>query len=161
MFGKVMSIPDEIMVKYFRLASTEDVSRIDEIERGLAAGELHPNKVKRSLARNIVAAYYSEEAAVAAEADFDLKFKDHGFPADAPTFAADLTPAEDGTVYFAKLMVDAGVAQSVSEGSSSYRRRRREGQRQRLGEFKGYNVAAELLTNAEIQVGKKKFLRLV
>lgn len=160
MFGKVMSIPDEIMVKYFRLASTEDVSRIDEIERGLAAGELHPNKVKRSLARNIVAAYYNEEAAVAAEADFDLKFKDHGFPADAPTFAADLTPAEDGTVYFAKLMVDAGVAQSVSEA-----RRLIDGGGVKVNgtalEAKSYNVSAELLPHAEIQVGKKKFLRLV
>ena len=63
MFGKVMSIPDELMVKYYRLASTVSVSEIDEIERGLAADELHPNKVKRSLARNIVAAYYDEDAA--------------------------------------------------------------------------------------------------
>lgn len=69
MFGKVMSIPDELMVKYYRLASTEDVSAIDEIERGLAAGELHPNKVKRALARNIVAAYYDSDSAVAAESE--------------------------------------------------------------------------------------------
>ncbi|MEE1479541.1 MAG: tyrosine--tRNA ligase, partial [Slackia isoflavoniconvertens] len=58
MFGKVMNIPDELMVKYYRLASTESVAKIDEIEAGLAADELHPNKVKRALARNIVAAYY-------------------------------------------------------------------------------------------------------
>ena len=68
MFGKVMSIPDEIMVKYFRLASTLSVDEIDSIEAGLAAGELHPNKVKRQLAANIVAAYHGEEAAGAAEA---------------------------------------------------------------------------------------------
>ena len=77
MFGKVMNIPDELMVKYYRLASTESVAKIDEIEAGLAADELHPNKVKRALARNIVAAYYDEAAAEAAEADFDLKFKAH------------------------------------------------------------------------------------
>ena len=54
MFGKVMSIPDELMVKYYRLASALPVDQIDEIERGLAADELHPNKVKRALAKNIV-----------------------------------------------------------------------------------------------------------
>ena len=51
MFGKVMSIPDELMVKYYRLASALPVDEIDEIERGLAADELHPNKVKRALAQ--------------------------------------------------------------------------------------------------------------
>ena len=160
MFGKVMSIPDELMVKYYRLASTEDVAAIDEIERGLAADELHPNKVKRALARNIVAAYYDEASAEAAEADFDLKFKEHGFPEDAPTFAADLTPGEDGTVYFAKLLVDAGVAPSVSEA-----RRLIDGGGVKVNgeavEAKRYNVAPDFLKEAKIQVGKKKFVRLV
>ena len=94
MFGKVMNIPDELMVKYYRLASTESVAKIDEIEAGLAADELHPNKVKRALARNIVAAYYDEAAAEAAEADFDLKFKAHGFPADAPGAPMPISPAK-------------------------------------------------------------------
>ena len=160
MFGKVMSIPDELMVKYYRLASTEDVSRIDEIERGLAAGELHPNKVKRALARNIVAAYYDEGVAQTAEADFDLKFKEHGFPEDAPTYEADLTPGEDGTVYFAKLLVDAGAAASVSEA-----RRLIDGGGVKVNgepvEAKRYNVEPAFLSEAKIQVGKKKFIRLV
>ncbi len=159
MFGKVMSIPDELMVKYYRLASTASVAEIDEIERGLAAEELHPNKVKRALARNIVAAYHDEEAAAAAEADFDLKFKEHGFPADAPVFEADLTPNDEGKVYFAKVLVDAGAAQSVSEA-----RRLIDGGAVKVNgealEAKAYNVAPELLVAAEVQVGKKKFFRL-
>ncbi|WP_417754456.1 tyrosine--tRNA ligase [Slackia isoflavoniconvertens] len=159
MFGKVMNIPDELMVKYYRLASTESVAKIDEIEAGLAADELHPNKVKRALARNIVAAYYDEAAAVAAEADFDLKFKAHGFPADAPVFDADLTPGEDGMVYFAKVIVDAGAAQSVSAA----RRLIDEGAVRVNGEAlaaKSYNLAPESLKGAEVQVGKKKFFKL-
>ena len=159
MFGKVMNIPDELMVKYYRLASTESVAKIDEIEAGLAAGELHPNKVKRALARNIVAAYYDEAAAEAAEADFDLKFKAHGFPADAPIFDADLTPGEDGMVYFAKVIVDAGAAQSVSAA----RRLIDEGAVRVNGEAlaaKSYNLAPESLKGAEVQVGKKKFFKL-
>ena len=159
MFGKVMNIPDELMVKYYRLASTESVAKIDEIEAGLAADELHPNKVKRALARNIVAAYYDEAAAEAAEADFDLKFKAHGFPADAPVFDADLTLGEDGMVYFAKVIVDAGAAQSVSAA----RRLIDEGAVRVNGEAlaaKSYNLAPESLKGAEVQVGKKKFFKL-
>ena len=159
MFGKVMNIPDELMVKYYRLASTESVAKIDAIEAGLAADELHPNKVKRALARNIVAAYYDEAAAEAAEADFDLKFKAHGFPADAPVFDADLTPGEDGMVYFAKVIVDAGTAQSVSAA----RRLIDEGAVRVNGEAlaaKSYNLAPESLKGAEVQVGKKKFFKL-
>ena len=86
MFGKVMSIPDELMVKYYRLASTVPVDEIDEIERGLAADELHPNKVKRALARNLVQAYYDAEQAAAAEAQFDLVFKQHEIPDDIPEY---------------------------------------------------------------------------
>ena len=159
MFGKVMNIPDELMVKYYRLASTESVAKIDEIEAGLAADELHPNKVKRALARNIVAAYYDEAAAEAAEADFDLKFKAHGFPADASVFDADLTPGEDGMVYFAKVIVDAGAAQSVSAA----RRLIDEGAVRVNGEAlaaKSYNLESESLKGAEVQVGKKKFFKL-
>ena len=94
MFGKVMSIPDELMVKYYRLASALPVDEIDEIERGLAADELHPNKVKRALAQNIVAAYYDEAAAQAAEEQFDLVFKQHAVssrPISPPTTRAPST----------------------------------------------------------------------
>ena len=160
MFGKVMSIPDELMIKYYRLASTLPVAEIDQLEKDLAEDKLHPNKVKRALARNIVTAYYDEEAAQQAEADFDLKFKEHGFPEDAPTFEADLTPGEDGTVYFAKLLVNAKVAQIVSEA-----RRLIDGGGVKInGEAlapKSYNLKPEQLQGAEIQAGKKKFLRLV
>lgn len=160
MFGKVMSIPDELMVKYYRLASTLPVAEVDQLEADLAADKLHPNKVKRALARNIVSAYYDEEAAAQAEADFDLKFKQHGFPEDAPTFKADLTPGEDGTVYFAKLLVNAKAAQSVSDA-----RRLIDGGGVKINgealEPKSYNLKPEQLKDAKIQVGKKKFLRLV
>ena len=160
MFGKVMSIPDEIMVKYFRLASTVPVDEIDEIERGLAADELHPNKVKRQLARNIVAAYHGEEAAVAAEEQFDLVFKAHEIPDDIPEFAADLTPNDEGKVYLAKLLADAGLAQSTGEA-----RRLIDGGGVKVNgqpvPAKSYNVEPSLLEGATIQVGKRKFAKLV
>ena len=160
MFGKVMSIPDELMVKYYRLASTESVSAIDEIEAGLANDELHPNKVKRALARNIVAAYYDEEQANAAEEQFDLVFKKHDVPDDIAEYTPDLTPNEEGLVYLAKIIHDAGLAQSVGEA-----RRLIDGGGVKLnGDAvapKVYNVEPEKLKDCVLQVGKRKFIKLV
>lgn len=160
MFGKVMSIPDELMVKYYRLASTVPVDQIDAIEKGLAADEIHPNRCKRDLAQNIVAAYYDEEAAKEAEAAFDRQFKQHEVPEDIPEYAADLTPNEEGTVYLAKLIADSGLTKSTGDA----RRMIDQGGVKINGEAvaaKAYNVAPESLSGAVIQVGKRKFVRLV
>ena len=160
MFGKVMSIPDELMVKYYRLASTVPVDQIDAIEKGLAADEIHPNRCKRDLAQNIVAAYYDEEAAKEAEVAFDRQFKQHEVPEDIPEFAADLTPNEEGTVYLAKLIADSGLTKSTGDA----RRMIDQGGVKINGEAvaaKAYNVAPESLSGAVIQVGKRKFVRLV
>ncbi|MGI6104921.1 MAG: tyrosine--tRNA ligase [Raoultibacter sp.] len=159
-FGKVMSIPDELMIKYYRLASTCSVDEIENIEKGLEAGELHPNKVKRALAQNIVAAYYSAEEAQAAEDQFDLVFKQHEIPDDIPEYQADLTPNDEGLVYLAKLIADAGLAPSTGEA-----RRLIDGGGVKVnGEAvaaKSYNLDPALLKDAVIQVGKRKYVKLV
>lgn len=160
MFGKVMSIPDELMVKYYRLASTVPVDQVDAIEKGLAADEIHPNRCKRDLAQNIVAAYYDEEAAKEAEAAFDRQFKQHEVPEDIPEFAAGLTPNEEGTVYLAKLIADSGLTKSTGDA----RRMIDQGGVKINGEAvaaKAYNVDPSTLEGAVIQVGKRKFVRLV
>ena len=160
MFGKVMSIPDELMVKYFRLASTCPVDKVDEIEKQLAAGELDPNKTKRALARNIVAAYHSEEEAQHAEEQFDQVHKFHDMPDEIPEFKADLTPNDEGKVYLAKLLVNAGL-----QGSTSEARRLIDGGGVKInGEqvpAKCYNVEPEKLAGAVLQAGKRKFVKLV
>lgn len=160
MFGKVMSIPDALMVKYYRLASTVPVDQVDEIERALASGEADPNRTKRALAANIVAAYHGAEAATEAEAAFDRVFKSHDVPEDIPEYAADLTPNDEGKVYLARLIADAGMASSVGEA-----RRLIDGGGVRIdGEAvpaKAYNVDPAALKGAVLQVGKRKFARLV
>ena len=160
MFGKVMSIPDELMPRYYRLASTLSVDEVDEIERALANGELHPNKAKRALARNIVALYHDEAAAEEAEAQFDRVFKQHEAPEEIPEFSADLTPNEDGKVYLAKLLHDAGMAPSIGEA-----RRLIDGGGVKINgaavPAKSYNVEPSELEGATVQVGKRKFVKLV
>ena len=160
MFGKIMSIPDELMPRYYRLASTLSVDEVDEIERALANDELHPNKAKRALACNIVALYHDEAAAEEAEAQFDRVFKQHEAPEEVPGFSADLTPNEDGKVYLAKLLHDAGMAPSIGEA-----RRLIDGGGVKInGETvpaKSYNVDPAVLEGATVQVGKRKFVKLV
>ena len=159
MFGKIMSIPDEIMIKYYRLASTVDVDEIDRIEAGLAADELHPNKVKRALARNIVESYYSAEEAAAAEEAFDKLFKQHEIPEDIPEFTFDFEVNDEGKVYFAKLLVEMKLAQSAGEA-----RRLIDGGGVKVNgtalEPKAYNVDPAMLGGVVIQVGKRKFARI-
>ncbi len=160
MFGKVMSIPDELMIKYYRLASSVPVDEIDQIEAGLADGSLHPNVIKRQLARNIVATYHDEALAEMAEKNFDKLFKQHEIPDDIDEFVADLTPNEDGLVYLARIMVDAKMASSMGEA-----RRLIDGGGVKLdGEAlapRSYNVAPERLKGAILQVGKRKFVRII
>lgn len=159
MFGKVMSIPDELMIKYYRLASTESIDAIDALEAGLADGSLHPNEVKRALGRNIVAAYYDEAAAQSAEEKFDLVFKQHEMPEDIPEYQADLTPNDEGLVYLAKLLADSGLAASAGEA-----RRLIDGGGVKIDgaavEAKEYNLAPERLQGAVLQVGKRKYIKL-
>ncbi len=160
MFGKVMSIPDELMVKYFRLASTMPVDEVDRIEEGLKNDELHPNKVKRQLARNIVAAYYDEQTAADAEGQFDQIFKNHEVPDDIPECSVDLTPNDEGKVYLAKLLAEADLASGTGEA-----RRLIDGGGVKInGEtvpVKQYNVDPSALVGATLQVGKRKFVKLV
>ncbi len=158
-FGKVMSIPDELMVKYFRLASTVPVDEIDGIEKGLAADELHPNKVKRSLARNIVSAYYDDDAALASEQHFDKVFKQHEAPDDVPLYEGEIETNDEGLVYLPGLMAAASLAQSAGEA-----RRLIDGGGVKVNGValppKSYNVDPDNLSGTTLQVGKRKFLRL-
>ena len=160
MFGKVMSIPDELMSKYFRLASTISVDEIEQIEAGLASGELHPNLMKRKLARNIVELYHGEQAAADAEEAFDRVFKKHDIPEDIDEIAFKFTLNDDGLVYLPAVMAQIKFAQSASEG----RRLIDSGGVKIDGEqleAKSYNVEPSKLEGAVLQVGKRKFCRFV
>jgi tyrosyl-tRNA synthetase len=112
MFGKVMSIPDELMSKYFRLCTPIDVADVDDIEAGLSTGELHPNATKRRLAREIVALYHGSAAAEAAEVGFDLVFKAHAIPEEIPDKDVQL----GDEVYLPGLLVELGLVGTASEG---------------------------------------------
>lgn len=160
MFGKTMSIPDEMIAKYYRLASSKSLDEVEAIEASLADGTGDPYQLKRALARDLITTYHSAEDAVAAEAEFDRVFKENQLPEDIAEVSLDLTPGEDGTVYLAGLLKDAGLAPSAGEA-----RRLIDGGGVKIDGVavapKSYNIdPACLKSGVVLQVGKRKFARL-
>jgi len=156
MFGKVMSIPDELTVKYFRLCTPLDVGEVDSIEVGLTGGELHPNATKRRLAREIVALYYDAADAEAAEAGFDRVFKQHAMPEDIPEFVVEF----DDEVYLPGMMQALGLVGTSSDG----RRMIDQGGVRIDGlalDPRTYTYARAQVENRVLQVGKRRYVRPV
>lgn len=155
MFGKVMSIPDEVMVKYYRLCTAMPVDDVDEIEARLSAGLEHPNAAKRRLAREIVALYHSTEAAMEAEAAFDRVFKERQAPEDIVERVVEMAE----TVHLPALLSAVGLVASNAEG----RRVIDQGGVRISGAVvapKAYDIPASEVDGAVVQVGKRKFARV-
>ena len=115
MFGKLMSIPDNLMRDYFELCTDVPLEEIDSIESGLASGKLHPMEVKKRLAREIVTIYHSAEAASEAQAEFERVFSQREVPEQMPEVTLSPEDLTDGSIWIAKLLVKAGLAPSTSE----------------------------------------------
>jgi len=156
MFGKVMSIPDSLTVKYYRLATPLPVEEIEEIETGIASGDVHPGVQKRHLARAIVEVYHDAEAAVDAEAAFDRVFKRHEAPADVPQVQVE----HADPVHLPALLKELGFASSNAEG-----RRLIDGGGVRIdGEgvaARVYDLPWEAVSGRIVQAGKRQFARPV
>jgi tyrosyl-tRNA synthetase len=156
MFGKVMSVPDGLLVKYFRLLTDVGPDEVDRIAAGLQSGELHPGETKRRLGREIVALYHSDAAATAAEQRFDTQFVARQVPADIPSFAL----GDTGEWFLPSLLQQAGLCASGSEA-----RRQVSGGAVRLdGEpltDATTTLRREELLDRVLQVGKRRFVRLV
>ncbi|SHN55855.1 tyrosine--tRNA ligase [Desulfovibrio litoralis] len=89
MFGKIMSISDELMWRYFELISTKSLSEIQALKQAVEKGEKHPKTVKEDLAQEITAMYHSKTAAEEARTQFNAVFKTGGVPDDAPTYTCE------------------------------------------------------------------------
>lgn len=110
-YGKVLSISDTLMWRYFELLSDLSVEEIDNLKKRMDGGGLHPKAVKQQLARELTARFYNKEAALEAERHFETVFQKGGVPEDVPVYSAG-----DAEVPLANLMVDAGMVKSTSEG---------------------------------------------
>jgi tyrosyl-tRNA synthetase len=169
MFGKVMSIPDEMIGKYYRLASTVSVDEADAIDAALASGEADPYALKRRLAANIVDLYHGDGAGAAAEAAFDSLFKEKKLPENIDEVAVEIQVNDNGRVYLPAVLVAAGL----SKGTGAARRDIDGGAVKIYPLVDGevgdevavesgtYEVEPALVEGAILQLGKRKFAKLV
>ena len=112
-FGKIMSVSDELMFRYYELLSDLSVQEIASLKEKMESGELHPKDVKVRLAKELTARFYDEDAAVKAERNFAQVFTKHVLPEDLPEF--EMT-AEEEQIWLPKLLLEAGLVKSTSDG---------------------------------------------
>ena len=154
MFGKVMSIPDNVMRKYFELAT--DVS-IEDIQQ-LLDEKTHPRTAKVALAKAIVTRYHNLQAAEAAAEEFDRVFKEGALPDEIPIISIPDGELENGKIWITKLIVSCKFAATNGEA-------------RRLIQQGGVSVNSETINdptlNIEItpgmtlKVGKRRFAKIV
>ncbi|MDT8068738.1 MAG: tyrosine--tRNA ligase [Terriglobia bacterium] len=118
MFGKLMSINDDLMWRYYELLTDLTTKQIEEMKWKVSDGSLHPMQAKKDLAKKIIADFHSGEAAQNAEADWTRQFQKDETPENLETVnvnVSDLSPNGDGAVKLDKLLVKAGLAESGSD----------------------------------------------
>lgn len=150
MYGKVMSLPDNVMPSYFRLVTRWGPARIEEVEADLREGKLHPRDAKMMLAHEIVSSLFGEEAAERAEGAFVRLFQ----RGEAPESMPELVIAP-GTALL-DVLLQGGLVSSRSEG-------------RRLIDQKGVRLEGEVLDDGTaplehggvLQVGKRKYVKVI
>lgn len=153
MFGKVMSISDELMWRYYELLSTRTLDEIAGLRRQVEDGSLHPKTAKEDLAMEMVARYHSDNAAQEARQGFNAVFVGGGVPDDAPSY--ECAHGEDSTP--PAFLEAAGLVKSRGEA----KRLMKEGALS-IDDARCDDPAAPLAPGAYIiRLGKKRFLRLM
>jgi len=114
-FGKAMSIPDNIMIDYFRLVTTLDSEEIREIEDSIKKEKLNPSIAKRKLAKIIIENLYTKNDALEAEEDFDLIFKKKGIPDKVEQYIINLKSIKNKKISLVQLLTDSGLTKSNGE----------------------------------------------
>ncbi|MGB9661125.1 MAG: tyrosine--tRNA ligase [Moorellaceae bacterium] len=153
MYGKVMSLPDELMLTYFELVTPLSLEELAAVRRGLAEGSVHPRDAKMYLAREIVRLYHGGDAAQQAEAEFRKVFQEKEIPSEMPEVRVN-----QPRMWLPKLLVYAGLAPSTSEARRLIVQGavKLEGRR-----IEDPEAEVEIFSGAVIQVGKRKFARLI
>jgi len=153
-FGKVMSISDDLMWRYYELATDLSPSAIATLRENTNGGQRNPRDVKADLARRIVADFYSESEARKAEDEFNARFRDKQAPEVVEERAL-----QSGAWKLPKLLVELGLVSSMAEA----RRTIEQGGVYVDGERRSQNDFEVNLTSERsflIQVGKRRFVRV-
>jgi tyrosyl-tRNA synthetase len=154
-FGKVMSVPDSLMIEYFTYLTSILPSELEVIQKGLESGQLHPNETKKNLASRVVAFFHGEDEAVLAREKFEDIFKRKEVPDDVAQFNL-----QGESKALLDVMVESGLCESKGES----RRLIKQG----AVSFMGLDKLSDenfLVTQSHkdlvLKVGKRKFVKII
>jgi len=151
-FGKVMSVSDELMWRYFDLLSFRDSAEIARLKASVASG-LNPRDVKVMLGQELVARFHSRGAAEEALAEFEARFRQGVLPDDMP----ELTLHIDGPVSLVQVLKQAGLTASTSEALRMIEQGAVRANGDRVSDK---SVTITVGETVVLQVGKRKFAKV-
>ena len=151
MFGRLLSISDSLMWRYYELLSKKSLQEIKELKEGVEKGDLHPKIIKENLAIEIIARYYDANAANAAKEEFARIFSRDELPSDMPTFT------KENGIWIAQLAQECGLCDSNSEALRAIKQGALRLNGEKVGDPKLNLQEGEYI----LQIGKRKFARVI
>ena len=155
-YGKTMSLPDDMIIPYCEYLTDIPDAELDEMRQALGAGSVNPMELKKRLARELTAQFHDAAAALEAERAFERTIQRGALPDDIPEYALP-SPDALASMRLSRLMVDAGVAESVAEA----RRLINQGAVQLDGERVTADAAAAVGAGGALRAGRRRWVRLV
>ncbi|MFZ5898439.1 MAG: tyrosine--tRNA ligase [Bacillota bacterium] len=157
MYGKIMSIPDELIVRYFELVTDVPLEELKKIKTELESGDVNPRDYKMRLAYTIVHAFHGENAAANAEQEFKRIFQQHELPSDMPECKLPLEATVQQRIWAPKLLVLAGLTGSTSEAKRLIQQGAVRINEQRVD---SPDLEVQIADGMVIRAGKRKFARI-
>jgi tyrosyl-tRNA synthetase len=156
-YGKLMSISDDLMWRYYELCTSVSMDTIANMKRMVQEGELHPKKAKEGLAMRVIDDFYDEEAARSAREEFERVFQQHGLPDE---IAEHRFAAESGKVFLPKLLTAIGMASSKSEANRLLKQGAVSIDGERIAQGT-VEIGAKSGESRLFKVGKRRFARVL
>ncbi|MDX4057715.1 tyrosine--tRNA ligase [Aliarcobacter skirrowii] len=151
MFGKVLSISDELMWRYFELLSSKSLKEIEDIKNGVEDGSMHPKKVKEDLASEIVDRFHGVGSGVDAKLEFERVFAKKDIPTDMPEFIF------EGEIWICQAMVDSKLVDSTSQARRDIKSNAVSINQEKISDDKINLTSGEYI----LQKGKKSFAKII
>ncbi len=149
-YGKILSISDNLMWRYYDLLSERSLEEIAQIKEDVANGVLHPKKAKENLALELTARFYNEESAKIAKSEFDNVFKSNKIPTEMEEFEM-----EEG-IWICQALVDAKIEPSTSQARRDIKQGGVRINQEKISDEKMNLSSGEYI----LQVGKRKFAKV-
>ncbi len=149
MFGKILSISDDLMWRYYELLSSHTITEIEDLKEQVKNGKLHPKSVKENLAMEIIERFHNKDLAKGAKDEFDKVHKNSQIPTDIKTFTF------EGPIWIAKALVEAKISPSTSQARRDIKQGAVKIDQEKISDEQLQLEEGEYI----LQVGKRKFAK--